>query len=74
MMYRVDMVQTVIEETSIYIEANNEDEAAEKALEENARDGTTVQWDFCDAKDDPEVIAVEAVKWWPIEFVATAPL
>ena len=61
MMYRVDLVQTVIEETTVYVEANTHDEAEVLALQHCFDDG--VKWNYCDTKDDPEVIAVEAATW-----------
>ena len=60
--YRVDLVQTVIEETTIYIEANNKEDAAEQAID-RALTGEDVKWSFADCKDDrPEILAVEPVK------------
>ena len=61
-LYRVDLVQTVIEETTVYIEANSEEDAATRGLDKAMHDASEVRWDFCDAKDDPEVIAVAPVQ------------
>ena len=61
-MYRVDLVQTVIEETTVYVEANDAEDAATRGLDKAMHDAAEVRWDFCDCKDDPEVIAAVPVE------------
>ena len=60
-LYRVDLVQTVVEETTVYIEANNEEDAADKAMAKSLSEDE-VGWEFCDTKNDPEVISVTPVE------------
>jgi hypothetical protein len=54
--HRVELVQTVIERATVWIEANSEDEAAKLALTEDA------EWRFAEAYGDIEVIDVEESK------------
>lgn len=59
MKYRIGMVQRVIEETTVEVEASNREEAERKALE-LAGDGH-VSWDFLEAPETPDIITVDVL-------------
>jgi hypothetical protein len=66
MMFRVDLVQTVVEEATVFIEANSADEAEALALSKVNDGDIHVSWHFCDAKGDAEVI--EVTPWNKVEW------
>jgi hypothetical protein len=60
-MYRVDLVQTVIEEATVYVEASSTDAAVDMAMKKSLYDGD-VKWHFADSQTDPEVLTVTPVQ------------
>jgi hypothetical protein len=62
MKYRIDLVQTVTEGATVFVEADSQEEAEDAALE--LAKGNTVEFRFIDSVDDMEIIGVE--EWPPV--------
>jgi len=58
--YRVELVQTIAEVAVVWIEANNEQQAEESALEQVAT-GAGADWRFKDTLDGIEILSVQQI-------------
>jgi hypothetical protein len=58
--FRVELVQSVIETAVVWIEANNETEAEELALQQ-VTTGVGAEWRFKDTLDGIEVLSVQEI-------------
>jgi hypothetical protein len=58
--FRVELVQTVVETAVVWIEANNEAEAEEAALDQ-VTVGNGAEWRFKDALGDIEVLDIKQI-------------
>jgi hypothetical protein len=66
MMFRVELTQTVIEKTEILVEADDTEQANDRAWAKVMHDGEDVVWEFARHKDAPEVIAVVPLRPVPV--------
>jgi hypothetical protein len=57
--YKITLSQLVVERATVWIEANNSDEAEKLALAESAI--SLADWGFADSYDDIEVVGVEEI-------------
>ena len=55
--YRVDLVQTVYEGATLYVDADSEEQAGALALEHAYDDG--VQWRFTESVGNADIINIE---------------
>jgi hypothetical protein len=58
--YRVELVQSVVETAVVWIEANNETEAEELALQQ-VTTGVGAEWKFKDTLDGIEILSVQQI-------------
>jgi hypothetical protein len=54
--YRVSLTQKVYEEATIYVIADNEEEAEKAATEYNS---ANIEWHFLEANDPSEIVSIE---------------
>jgi len=59
--FRVELVQTVVETAVDWIEANNEAEAEESALQRVTTGSGDAEWKFKDTLDGIEVLSVQEI-------------
>jgi hypothetical protein len=58
--FRVELIQTVVETAVVWLEANNESEAEELALQQ-VTTGVGAEWKFKDTLDGIEVLSVQEI-------------
>ena len=60
--YRVELVQTIIETAVVFVEANNEQQAEELALElAHTGEPDDARWRFKDILDGIEILSVQQI-------------
>jgi hypothetical protein len=58
--FQVELVQSVVETCVVWLEANNEAEAEELALQE-VTTGSGTEWKFKDVLDGVEILSVQQI-------------
>ena len=58
--FRVELIQTVVETAVVWIEANNEQQAEDLALQQ-VTTGAGAEWKFKDVIDGVEVLSVQQI-------------
>src|SRR5262245_49197233 len=59
--YKIDLVQTIYEGATVYVDADSQQEAEDKvyAMLEQTNNPPQIEWKFADAQNDAEITCVE---------------
>jgi hypothetical protein len=63
MKYKIDLVQTIYEGATVYVDADSREEAEDKvyAMLEQTNEPPQIEWKFTDCQNDAEITCVEEV-------------